>query len=174
MDHSTIAAIATPPGAGGIGVVKISGRDALSIARAIFRRSGSSSMGPREDVVNAFCTHRLYHGHIVDGETGNVLDEVLLAVMYAPHSYTREDVVEIQAHSGLVALRAILDVVLSNGARLAEAGEFTKKLFFEQIIVAQKKERIRLCLSIEHSKQDLDYCLDKFESIGKELEILNQ
>ena len=99
MDASTIAAIATPAGKGGIGIVKISGRHAVFIAGALFRNTGSPAI-PLE-------SHRLYYGHIVDPDTGQAIDEVLLAVMRAPRTYTREDIVEINAHSGPVSLSRI-------------------------------------------------------------------
>ena len=124
MHTSTIAAIATPGGAGGIGIIKISGKDAISIASLIFRKSGSSFDG-----AHAFESHRLYHGHIVHPESDKILDEVLLSVMKMPRSYTREDVVEINTHSGFAVLSGILELVLAKGARLAEPGEFTKRAF---------------------------------------------
>ncbi|MDM8552317.1 tRNA uridine-5-carboxymethylaminomethyl(34) synthesis GTPase MnmE, partial [Desulfobacterales bacterium HSG2] len=110
MDHSTIAAIATPTGSGGVGIIKISGQDAVSIAASLFRPSGRDAVFSEKGV--SAQSHHLYHGHITDPENGQVLDEVLLTVMQAPRSYTREDVVEIQAHSGYVVLRSILNLVL--------------------------------------------------------------
>ena len=132
MEQDTIAAVATPVGSGGIGIIKISGRDALSIAEAIFQKTGNAPDGSRKTdahLVAALQSHRLYHGHIVDPESGRVLDEVLLAAMSAPHTYTREDVVEINTHSGHVVLAATLELVLKQGARLAEPGEFTKRAY---------------------------------------------
>ena len=128
MNASTIAAIATPSGKGGIGIIKISGKEALHIAAALFQKSGRArdSNGPSAD---SFESHKIYHGHIVDPEDGQVVDEVLLSVMRAPRSYTREDVVEINAHAGLVVQRKILELVISKGGRLAEPGEFTKRAF---------------------------------------------
>ena len=132
MEQDTIAAVATPVGSGGIGIIKISGRDALSIAEAIFQKTGNAPDGLRTTdahLVAALQSHRLYHGHIVDPENGSVLDEVLLAKMLAPHTYTREDIVEINTHSGHVVLAATLELVLKQGARLAEPGEFTKRAY---------------------------------------------
>lgn len=129
MDSSTIAAIATPIGCGGIGIIKISGSNALSIAEHIFRKAGFKQEGPDTAHSSSFKTHRLYYGHIVDPKSGQVLDEVVLAVMKAPHSYTCEDIVEIQAHSGYAVLSAILSLTLKQGARLAEPGEFTKRAY---------------------------------------------
>ena len=116
----TIAAIATPLGAGGVGIVKLSGAEALPIVRQIFR--------PLHEL-KKFKPRYLHFGHIVRPETGQPVDEVLVAYMPSPHSYTRQDVVEIQAHSGIVPLQTILHLVLSLGARLAEPGELTLRAF---------------------------------------------
>ena len=119
--EETIAAIATPPGEGGIGIVRVSGRDAVAILKSIFR--------PRSEGVDLDrVTHRLVYGHVYDG-AGSPVDEVLVGIMRAPHSYTREDVVEINCHGGFWALRLTLEAVLASGARLAEPGEFTKRAF---------------------------------------------
>jgi len=128
MNASTITAIATPSGKGGIGIIKISGKEALPIAAALFRKPGCvrDSNAPSADL---FETHKIYYGHIVDSGGGEVVDEVLLSVMKAPRSYTREDVVEINAHAGFAVQRKILELVISKGARLAEPGEFTKRAF---------------------------------------------
>jgi tRNA modification GTPase len=117
----TIAAIATAPGAGAIGIVRLSGPEAEPIARRIFRPSGRAK--PR------WRTHRLYHGHIVDPATGVAADEVLLAYMAAPRTYTRQDMVEISAHGGPVGLREILRLAVAAGARPAERGEMTLRAF---------------------------------------------
>ena len=115
----TIAAIATSGGKGGIGIVKISGANAFAVARAIFRpmdRQRESKAGdvaaPRVEKGRTyeFESHRLYYGHILDPEDGKILDEVLLSAMKAPHTYTREDVVEINAHGGAVVLHTILQL----------------------------------------------------------------
>jgi len=142
MDSSTIAAVATPAGCGGIGIVKISGTDALSIAGALFQKSGLSSNRPDFSHTTAFNSHHIYHGHIVEPKNGSVLDEVLMVVMLAPHSYTREDVVEIQAHAGPVVINAILDLVLKQGAVLAEPGEFTKRSYLNGRIDLTQAEAV--------------------------------
>jgi len=115
----TICAISTPLGEAGIGIVRLSGPRAEAIARRLFR-----PRRPRADRQS----HRLYFGHLLDPQ-GNVLDEVLLTFMQAPHTYTREDMVEINCHSGYGVLKAILAAVLSQGARLARPGEFTLRAF---------------------------------------------
>ena len=159
MENDTIAAISTPIGGGGIGIIKISGTKAIPIASSVFRRSSKTdkfnNITPRNGISKftklfpdaPFSTplrgrktqetisdllkesHKLYHGHIFDPESGKTLDEVLVSVMFAPHSYTREDVVEINVHSGLILLRTVLDLVIRQGARLALPGEFTKRAF---------------------------------------------
>jgi len=120
MDEGTIAAISTPLGEGGIGIVRLTGPDAIGIAAGLFRSARGRSL---EDAP----TYTLHYGRIVVGNQS--IDEVLVSVMRAPRTYTREDVVEINCHGGIVATRAILDAVLSGGARMAERGEFTKRAF---------------------------------------------
>ncbi len=115
----TIAAISTPPGEAGIGIVRLSGPQAEVIARRLFR--------PRRPL-SPWESHRLYLGHLLDSQ-GRVLDEVLLTLMRAPQTYTREDVVEIHCHSGYAVLQAVLGEVLGLGARLARPGEFTLRAF---------------------------------------------
>ncbi len=121
MQNDTIAAIATPTGIGGIGIVRISGSDAFSLVLPLLRRAGNSTSLPP--------SHQLTYGSIVDPTTQEVLDEVLVAFMRAPHTYTREDVVEIQGHGGPLILRRILRAVLAQGARMANPGEFTLRAF---------------------------------------------
>lgn len=120
-EQDTIAAIATPPGEGGVAIVRISGIDAENIAVRIFRRAQGKS--------SKFESHRLYYGKIRDPMSERVLDEVLLTIMRKPRSYTGEDVVEIHGHGGAFLVRQILRLVLTQGARQAEPGEFTKRAF---------------------------------------------
>ena len=150
IPHSdTIAAIATPAGQGGIGIVKISGNDAFVIAQAIFRPqksslkqyAGQNRQSP-ETRSFRFETHRLYYGYIIDPDDGRLLDEVLVSAMKAPQTYTREDVVEINAHGGAVVLQSILGLVLSKGARLAEPGEFTRRAFLNGRIDLTQAEAV--------------------------------
>jgi len=141
MKASTIAAIATPYGRGGIGIVKISGPEALPIAASVFRKSGNS-VASENSSPDSFESHKIYHGHIVDRISGQIVDEVILSVMKAPRSYTREDVVEINAHSGYMVLDAILELVFSHGARLAEPGEFTKRAFLNGRIDLTRAEGV--------------------------------
>lgn len=133
MDRDTIAAVATPAGSGGIGVVKISGPQAISTVLPLIR--------PPRDVAQ-LQSHRLYYGSIVDPETHRPVDEVLFTFMRAPHTYTREDVVEIQAHGSRCGLGTILEWVLKRGARLAEPGEFTKRAFLNGRIDLSQAEAV--------------------------------
>jgi tRNA modification GTPase len=120
-EEDTIAAIATPPGEGGIAIVRISGTGAEGIASKIFSRAQSKN--------GALQSHRLYHGEIRDPKSNCMVDEVLLTVMRKPRSYTGEDVVEIHCHGGAFLVRKILGLALAQGARQAERGEFTKRAF---------------------------------------------
>lgn len=129
MTPDTIAAIATPPGAGGIGVIKISGPHARRIALDLFRRRRNRCKPASSANGDALISHRLYHGYVGDPGGDAVIDEVLVTVMEGPRSYTGEDVAEIQAHSGSAVLEKILSLVLRQGARLAEPGEFTRRAF---------------------------------------------
>ncbi len=120
LNKDTITAIATSFGQAGIGIVRISGSLSSEIAKRIFI--------PLKDIKD-IASHRLYLGRLVDPSTGEMVDEVLLSFMRAPYSYTREDVIEINSHSGRVLLSRILRIVLDQGARLAEPGEFTFRAF---------------------------------------------
>ena len=145
MDTSTIAAIASPPGRGGIGIIKLSGLDAVNIALRIFRHhkiSTDTDNSQNHSITPDLQSHRLYYGHIIDPETGNILDEVLLSIMMAPRTYTREDVVEIQAHSGPAVMRNVLALVIREGARLAEPGEFTRRAFINGRIDLTQAEAV--------------------------------
>ncbi|MEO6181533.1 MAG: tRNA uridine-5-carboxymethylaminomethyl(34) synthesis GTPase MnmE, partial [Verrucomicrobiota bacterium] len=122
MLDDTIAAIATPLGEGGLAVVRLSGSAALIIADRSFVPSGKSSVKPSQAP-----THTIHYGKIV--QRGRIIDEVLLAVMRAPRTMTREDVVEITCHGGLLPAKMVLDTVLESGARMAMPGEFTKRAF---------------------------------------------
>lgn len=132
----TIAAISTPIGEGGIGIVRLSGPEALAIAQSIFLRGRGRTSA---------CTlqpYRLHYGHIVDPDTGQTLDEVLMAYMPAPWTYTRQDVVEINCHGGIVPLRKVLELCLRYGARLAGPGEFTLRAFLNGRIDLAQAEAV--------------------------------
>lgn len=115
-----IAAISTPLGTGGIGIVRMSGSGCIALADTLFR--GKKSLLDKE-------SHTLSYGKIIEGKTGAVIDEVLVSVMHAPNTYTTEDVVEINCHGGMLVTKRVLETLLNSGARLADAGEFTKRAF---------------------------------------------
>ncbi len=121
MQNDLIAAIATPPGTGGIGIIRVSGPEAFATVLPLLQRPGGCSDLPP--------SHMLTYGHIVDPTSQEVFDEVLVAFMRAPHTYTREDVVEIQGHGGPLMLQRMLRLVLAQGVRLARPGEFTLRAF---------------------------------------------
>lgn len=121
MTGDTIAAIATAMTASGIGIVRLSGDEALEIAGRIYR-----SKGGKKDIRDAQ-SHTIHYGFIYDGD--QMVDEVLVMVMKGPRSYTGEDTVEIDCHGGVLAMRKVLEAVIHAGARPAEPGEFTKRAF---------------------------------------------
>jgi len=148
MDPTTIAAIATATGSGGIGIVKISGARAVAIAQTIFRPARSGSHWRQ--------THRLSYGHIIEPASGRRVDEVLVSVMRGPFSYTGEDVVEINAHGGTAVPKRILELVLAAGARLAEPGEFTRRAFVNgRIDLTQAEAVIDIVMAKTVSQQRL-------------------
>ncbi|MCL6583976.1 MAG: tRNA uridine-5-carboxymethylaminomethyl(34) synthesis GTPase MnmE [bacterium] len=148
----TIAAIATSVGQSAIGIIKISGPSALSIAQKLFRSRKNKN-------ILSVPSHTLHYGFIVNPKNGQKIDEVLLAVMRGPHTYTREDVVEINCHGGRIPLYKTLDLVLEAGARLAEPGEFTKRAFLNgrvdltqaeaviDLITAQSEQALHLLVN---------------------------
>lgn len=131
MHNRTIAAISTPPGTGGIAVIRISGKDALAIADKVFR-------GKR---LTDAPSHTVHYGHAVDAD-GNVLDEVLATVMRAPKTFTREDIVEISTHGGSWVSRQVLKAIIAAGAYPAEPGEFTKRAFLHGRIDLSQAEAV--------------------------------
>lgn len=134
LENDTIAAISTPLGEGGIGIVRLSGPDAYAIAGSLFHPSKlKKELYPEP--------RKLYHGLILDS-TETIIDEVLVSFMPAPYTYTREDLVEINCHSGMYALRTILRLVLNTGARIAGPGEFTKRAFINGRIDLSQAEAV--------------------------------
>lgn len=133
LQADTICAIATPVGEGGIGIIRISGPEALAVAQKVFRpRRASSHLE----------SHRLTLGWIVDPASDACLDEVLLCFMAGPRTYTREDVVEINCHSGYAVLSAILELILASGIRLAQPGEFTRRAYLNGRIDLSQAEAV--------------------------------
>lgn len=132
LEFDTIAAISTPPGEGAISIVRMSGDQAVAIAERVFKG---------RNLVEA-PTHTIHYGHVVDPKSGQTLDEVMAAVMRAPKTFTREDVVEINCHGGVVVVNQILQLLLREGARLAEPGEFTKRAFLNGRVDLSQAEAV--------------------------------
>ena len=141
-DNDTITAIATPTGQAGIGIIRISGPLSFEIAGKIFRPQNPD---------RKLQSHRLYLGHLLDPSTEAMIDEVLVSFMKAPFSYTREDVIEINSHSGYLLLSRILEIVLEQGARLAKPGEFTLRAFLNGRIDLTQAEAV---IDLINSKSD--------------------
>jgi tRNA modification GTPase len=160
----TIAAIATPLGEGGLAVVRLSGPQALAIADKSFRPVGKNSLLP-----SAAATHTIQYGHVV--RLGQNVDEVLLAVLRAPHTYTREDTVEITCHGGLLPARLVLDTVLVNGARAAEPGEFTRRAFLNGRIDLAQAEAVA---DLIHSRTELALAAANEQLAGKLSQRINR
>lgn len=138
----TIAAIATPPGPGAIGIVRISGQDAFAAGMAIFRAAGPPANEPPP-------SHLLTYGHIVDPASDEPIDEVLVAFLRAPRTYTCEDVVEINAHGGPLVLRRILALALSHGCRTARPGEMTLRAFLNGRLDLAQAEAVMALIAAE-------------------------
>src|SRR5437867_8633168 len=135
MLDDTIAAIATPLGEGGLAVIRLSGPAVLAVADKSFVPAGKQSLRP-----SAAPTHTIHYGRIE--RAGRTVDEVLLSVMRAPRTFTREDVVEITCHGGILPAKMVLDTVLHSGARLAEPGEFTRRAFLNGRIDLAQAEAV--------------------------------
>jgi len=133
--EDTIVAISTPIGESGIGIVRMSGREAFPIAKKIFIPSSNNK-------ISWSSSFKIYYGWIVDPDTKEKIDEVLLSLMKAPRTYTRQDIVEINCHGGATVLREVLNLCLRLGARLAEPGEFTKRAFLNGRIDLSQAESV--------------------------------
>ena len=142
MLFDTIAAISTPRGEGGIGIVRISGNHALEILGKIFKPKSKKNV---EDLRN----FSINYGHLYDGE--NLVDEVLVSIMKAPNTYTKEDIVEINCHGGFVITEKVLETVLKNGARISESGEFTRRAFLNGRLDLTQAEAV---MDIIHGKTE--------------------
>jgi tRNA modification GTPase len=155
-EEETIAAISTPFGESGIGIVRISGCLAEPIGRKLFK--------PKKDQLS-FISHHFHYGEIIDPKSGNSVDEVLIVLMKSPRTYTKEDIVEIHCHGGYFILQRILELVLKEGARMAQPGEFTKRAFLNgRIDLTQAEAVIDLIkakteTSLEIANQQLRGCL---------------
>src|SRR5690242_7894178 len=164
MHEDTIAAIATPLGEGGLAVVRLSGPNAFAIADQYFQPVGKSSLKPSDAP-----THTLQFGKIV--RSGSVIDEVLLAVLRAPRTFTREDTVEISCHGGLLPAKLVLDSLLAGGARLAEPGEFTKRAFLNGRIDLAQAEAVA---DLIHSRTELALAAANEQLAGKLSQRINR
>lgn len=156
--EDTIAAIATAYGEGGIGIIRISGPDTLEILKKVF--------APRGKKIE---NRKMTYGHIVDSENGQTIDEVLSVFMESPHTYTKEDVAEINCHGSMVSLRKTLELTLKNGARLAEPGEFTKRAFLNGRLDLSQAEAV---IDLVKAKTDksFDVAMEQLEgSLSSEI-----
>ena len=133
-EFDTIAAISTPPGEGGIGIIRISGEEAIDIADRVYQM-GTKKLADQK-------SHTIHYGKLVHSKTKETIDEVMVTVMRAPKTYTREDVIEINSHGGMLAVNKVLQLVLQSGARLAEPGEFTKRAFLNGRIDLSQAEAV--------------------------------
>lgn len=158
--EDTIAAIATAPGEGGIGVVRISGEKSKEILEKIFLKKNSE-----KDLV----PRMMHYGFVRNNFSGELIDEVMTVYFKAPYSYTAEDVVEIQCHGSMVSLRKILSLVLKNGARIAESGEFTKRAFLNGRLDLSQAEAV-IDLIRAKSDKSFDVALNQLEgNFSKEI-----
>ena len=162
--EDTIAAIATPIGEAGLSVVRLSGANALAIADQCFSPTGKSSLKP-----SAAPTHTIQYGKITRAE--KVIDEVLLAVLRAPRTFTREDTVEISCHGGILPAKLVLDTLLANGARLAEPGEFTKRAFLNGRIDLAQAEAVA---DLIHARTELALAAANEQLAGKLSQRINK
>ncbi len=131
----TIAAISTPMGEGAIAIIRLSGPDAVQIPDRMYK-------GPKEKKLVSVDSHTIHYGHIVDSSTEQVIEEVMVSVLRAPKTFTREDVIEINCHGGIVTVNKVLQLALKEGARLAEPGEFTKRAFLNGRIDLSQAEAV--------------------------------
>ncbi len=131
----TIAAISTPMGEGAIAIIRLSGPEAVQIADRMYK-------GPKEKKLVSVDSHTIHYGHIVDARTDQVIEEVMVSVLRAPKTFTREDVIEINCHGGIVTVNKVLQLALREGARLAEPGEFTKRAFLNGRIDLSQAEAV--------------------------------
>ena len=163
-DLSAIAAISTPLGTGGVGIIRISGKNATEIADRIFVSVNGKKLSSSKG-------YRAYFGRIFDGETA--VDEVVCLVFRAPHSYTGEDVVEINCHGGVVLLKKILRLVLQNGAQAAAPGEFTKRAFLNGKLDLSEAESVMTLISAQ-GEQGANAAFNQLEgSLSRKIEKIN-
>ena len=161
MRTDTIAAIATGLSSGGISIIRISGDEAFSVIDRIFQAKSKKKKLSKEK------SHTIHYGFIVDGEA--IVDEVMVTIMRAPSTYTREDVIEINCHGGIIVTRKVLELVLHQGVRLAEPGEFTKRAFLNGRIDLSQAEAV---CDIINAKNEIALKNSLKQLSGKELELI--
>ncbi|GEK35075.1 tRNA uridine-5-carboxymethylaminomethyl(34) synthesis GTPase MnmE [Kurthia sibirica] len=164
FEFDTIAAISTPPGEGAIAIVRLSGEQAISIANKVFH-------SPSEKSLLNVSSHTIHYGHLKEVDTGEVVEEVMLSLMKGPKTFTREDVVEINCHGGIVTVNRVLQLVLRHGARMAEPGEFTKRAFLNGRIDLSQAEAV---MDLIRAKTDraMDVALGQMD--GKLSRLINE
>ena len=164
MEGDTISAISTPVGEGAIAIVRLSGPKAIEIAAKLFK-------GINLEEVDS---HTIHYGKMIDPKTKIVADEVMVSVMRAPKTFTREDIVEINCHGGIVAVNRVLEIVLNNGARLAEPGEFTKRAFLNGRIDLSQAEAVMDLIRAKSDKA-MNVALHQVDGrLSKLIQILRQ
>jgi len=164
LTTDTIAAIATPIGEGGLAVIRLSGSRALAVADRCFVAAGKSSCKP-----SAAATHTIHYGHIL--RQGSAVDEVLVSILRQPRTYTREDVVEVSCHGGLLPAKLVLETLLECGARLAEPGEFTKRAFLNGRLDLAQAEAVA---DLIQSRTELALSAAQEQLAGKLSQRINQ
>src|SRR5699024_4446787 len=132
METDTITAISTPMGEGAISIVRLSGPEAIRITRRVYKGKDLTKVD----------SHTINYGQVIDPNTNEIVEEVRVSVMRAPKTFTREDIVEINCHGGMVAVNRVLEIILSEGARIAEPGEFTKRAFLNGRIDLSQAEAV--------------------------------
>lgn len=165
MDFDTIAAISTAPGEAGIGIIRISGKNALDVVDKLFINKKQARLSECEE-------RKLNYGYIINPRDGKKIDEVLVVYIKGPYTYTKENIVEINCHGGSIPVRRILELVLENGARLAEKGEFTKRAFLNGRIDLSQAEAVMDLISAK-TDSSFDVSLNQLEgNISKEVKKL--
>ncbi|MFZ7119739.1 MAG: tRNA uridine-5-carboxymethylaminomethyl(34) synthesis GTPase MnmE [Eubacteriaceae bacterium] len=163
-NDDTIAAISTPVGFSGIGIVRVTGNKTFEIINKIFRS--------KVRTFNDFENRKIIYGHIIDNFTEDIIDEVLVSKMKGPKTYTKQDLVEVNCHGGIIPVKKILELILKNGARLAEPGEFTKRAFLNGRIDLTQAEAVIDIINAKTNKS-LDISLKQLDgSISKKINVI--
>lgn len=167
VQGETIAAISTPMGEGAIGIVRLSGEHAITIASQLFQ-------SPQDKKLTEVASHTIHYGHLVDPRSGDTVEEVMVSIMKEPKTFTREDVVEINCHGGITAVNRVLELAITNGARLAEPGEFTKRAFLNGRIDLSQAEAV-MDLIRAKTNRAMDIALHQMDGkLSKLIGILRQ